>query len=70
MRELSRKTKFEVCSYEADLCVIGGGIAGMCAAVSASRRGCKVVLMQDRPVLGAMLPVKFGCGSGVQMVRI
>ena len=35
-----------------DLCVIGGGIAGMCAAISAAREGASVVLMQERPVLG------------------
>ncbi len=36
----------------ADICVIGGGMAGICAAVAAARHGAKVVLMQDRPVLG------------------
>ena len=35
-----------------DLVVAGGGIAGMCAAVSAARRGLTVALLQDRPVLG------------------
>ena len=35
-----------------DLVVIGGGIAGMCAAVSAARNGCKVALVNDRPVPG------------------
>lgn len=35
-----------------DLVVVGGGLAGMCAAVSASRLGCKVALINDRPVLG------------------
>lgn len=38
--------------YIADLCVIGGGLAGSFAALSAARHGAKVVLMQDRPVLG------------------
>lgn len=38
--------------HEADLCVIGGGLAGMCAAIAAARHGAKVVLMHDRPVLG------------------
>jgi len=37
---------------EFDLVVIGGGIAGTCAAVSAARSGCTVALIQDRPVLG------------------
>ena len=35
-----------------DLVVVGGGIAGTCAAVSAARNGIKVALIQDRPVLG------------------
>lgn len=45
-------TKFETISYDVDLCVIGGGLAGMCAAISAARNGIKVLLMHDRPVLG------------------
>lgn len=39
-------------NYETDLCVVGGGIAGLCTAISAARHGVKVVLLQDRPVLG------------------
>ncbi len=35
-----------------DVVVIGGGMAGVCAAVSAARNGAKTVLVQDRPVLG------------------
>jgi hypothetical protein len=35
-----------------DLAVIGGGLAGVCAGISAARAGVKVVLIQDRPVLG------------------
>ena len=35
-----------------DLCVIGGGMAGICTAISAARHGIKVVLVQDRGVLG------------------
>jgi hypothetical protein len=35
-----------------DFIVIGGGLAGTCAAVSAARNGLKVALIQDRPVLG------------------
>ena len=37
---------------EYDLVVVGGGIAGTCAAVSGARSGLKVALVQDRPVLG------------------
>lgn len=35
-----------------DLVIIGGGMAGVCAAISAAREGITVTLVQDRPVLG------------------
>jgi hypothetical protein len=35
-----------------DLIVVGGGIAGTCTAITASRNGINVILVQDRPVLG------------------
>lgn len=35
-----------------DLVVVGAGIAGISAAVSAARLGCKVALINDRPVIG------------------
>jgi len=38
--------------HKTGVCVIGGGMAGICAAIAAAREGVKVVLMQDRPVLG------------------
>lgn len=43
---------YPVTSTEYDLVVVGGGIAGMCAAITAARLGCKVALINDRPVLG------------------
>jgi hypothetical protein len=38
--------------HTVDFCVVGGGLAGMSAAIAAARHGDKVALMQDRPVLG------------------
>lgn len=35
-----------------DLTVVGGGLSGVCAAITAARTGLKVTLVQDRPVLG------------------
>lgn len=35
-----------------DIVVVGGGLAGTCAAVAAARLGSHVALVQDRPVLG------------------
>lgn len=35
-----------------DFCVVGGGIAGLCAAISAARLGARVAIVQDRPVFG------------------
>lgn len=36
----------------ADIVIVGGGIAGVCAALTAARAGAAVTLVQDRPVLG------------------
>ena len=46
MGELLKKSR------KVDVCVVGGGLAGTFAAVAAARHGAKVVLMQDRPMLG------------------
>jgi hypothetical protein len=35
-----------------DLVVLGGGFSGLGSAISAARMGCKVALIQNRPVLG------------------
>ncbi len=43
MKTIERKT---------DLCVVGGGMAGLVCAIAAARHGIRVVLVQDRPVLG------------------
>jgi len=39
-------------NLDADVVVVGGGMAGVCAAIAAARNGASVVLIQDRPVLG------------------
>lgn len=39
-------------TLETDFLVAGGGLAGVCAAIAAARRGSRVVLVQDRSVLG------------------
>ena len=35
-----------------DTVVVGGGVAGICAAISSARLGLKTALVHDRPVLG------------------
>ncbi|MBR3059743.1 MAG: FAD-dependent oxidoreductase [Oscillospiraceae bacterium] len=40
----------EETEYEADVCVLGGGIAGCWAAISAARNGAKVVLLEKGDV--------------------
>lgn len=47
--------------YNVDVCVVGGGLAGMCAAISAARHGSHVLLVQDRPVFGG------NCSSEIRM---
>lgn len=46
---------------EYDLVVVGGGLAGTSAAITAARLGLSVALIQDRPVLG---------GNGSSEVRV
>jgi len=48
--QTSKHPNIQTCS--SDLVVVGGGIAGICTAISAARLGLKVALVQDRPVLG------------------
>jgi hypothetical protein len=45
----------------ADLVIVGGGLTGTCAAITAARTGIKVILVQDRPVLGG------NCSSEVRL---
>ena len=45
---VSRETIY----HETQFCVIGGGLAGMSAAIAAARKGIKTILVQERPMLG------------------
>lgn len=42
----------ETVSHRVQVCVVGGGLSGLCAALACARHGGKVLLMHDRPVLG------------------
>jgi len=46
------KTVDTIHDLDVDVAVMGGGMAGVCAALAAARLGARVVLVQDRPVLG------------------
>ncbi|AWG22678.1 FAD-binding dehydrogenase [Flavobacterium faecale] len=48
--QIARKNKTVI--TQSDLVVVGGGLAGVCAAIAAARDGIMVTLVQDRPVLG------------------
>ena len=56
-------------------CVVGGGLAGFCAAVAAARHGTQTVLVHDRPVFGGnasseiRVPVQGAFGSWDRSVR-
>lgn len=54
-------SKFETVKHKVDVCVVGGGLAGICAAVSAARHGAKTLIMQDRPMFGG------NCSSEIRM---
>ena len=50
--EPSLKRYLNHIDLSADLVVAGGGLSGVCTAITAARQGIKVILVQDRPVLG------------------
>lgn len=50
--EFSEKRALNQINLRADLIVVGGGLSGICCAITAARQGIKVLLVQDRPVLG------------------
>lgn len=54
-----------------DFVVIGGGVAGMCAAIAAARKGLSVALIQDRKVLGGnnSSEVRVGLGGRLNVGR-
>ena len=41
-------------AYESDIAVIGGGPAGLCAAVAAAREGARVILVEKNAFCGGM----------------
>ena len=50
--ESSEGRAFPLVRMEADLIVTGGGLSGICCAITAAREGLQVILVQDRSVLG------------------
>lgn len=46
------KRNNKIVEISSDFVVVGGGMAGVCTAITAARAGISVVLVQDRPVLG------------------
>lgn len=50
--EVSSQVKGCEQRVEAEVVVVGGGMAGVCAALAAARHGAKTALVQDRPALG------------------
>ncbi len=54
---------------EFDFIVAGGGIAGICASVAASRKGLRVALIHDRPLVGGnnSSEVRVQLGGGIKL---
>src|SRR5690606_19870410 len=48
----SMATHFRTTAFETEVFVAGGGLAGVACALSAARNVARVILCQDRPMLG------------------
>jgi hypothetical protein len=46
--------------HDSDIVVIGGGVAGVCAAIQGARLGCRVALLERELVLGGNSNAHFG----------
>jgi len=57
---MSRVCQMNRMEIDTDLVVVGGGIAGCCAAIAAARLGLRVALVQNRPVLGGNASSEIG----------
>ncbi len=55
---------FDEAFLHAEVCVIGGGVAGMTAALAAAESGLRVVLLEARPWLGGCHDYRPGAGDG------
>ncbi len=53
---------------KADVVVIGGGLAGLCAALACAREGVETILVNDRPVLGgnASTEIRIPCSGAAE----
>ena len=70
MRYLKRTDEIKVCGAY-DVVVIGGGVAGVAAAIASARRGARTLLIEKSVMLGGLatlgyitiyLPLCDGCG--------
>lgn len=55
-----------------DVAVVGGGMAGICAAMAAARHGARVALIQNRPMLGGNASSEIRmhiCGANCQISK-
>ncbi len=46
------KSKLPIRRHRTDVCVVGGGLAGVAAAIAAARNGARCIIVQDRPMFG------------------
>ena len=74
LKQITEQSRSIAVAGEADVIVVGGGLAGVAAAVSAARNGSKVILLEKSIILGGLatlghvciyLPIDDGAGHKV-----
>ena len=61
LKQITEQPRSISVAGEADIIVVGGGLAGVAAAVSAARNGSKVILLEKSIILGGLATLGHVC---------
>ena len=52
---MTESNRYEIANRHCDVLIVGGGPAGLMAALAAGRSGARVILCEETPALGGTL---------------
>lgn len=68
--EFRMRGRYDEVYLKTDVCIVGGGPAGMSAALAAAKQGLRVILVESRPWLGGFFDYRHvACADGVYLFQ-